>query len=80
MKKTLASLALLLATAPPSTAQWTNRYPKVEGYRHHVYLEGFELPILSSGPMDPAPSPDGKVIAFSARGWLLSPVARDETV
>lgn len=54
-------LALLLSAflAAPLHAQWTHRYPKVEGYSHHVYLEGFELPILTAGPMDPAPSPDG---------------------
>ena len=64
-------VALMLAGAADRTfAQWTNRYPKVEGYRHHVYLEGFELPILAAGPTDPAPSPDGKSIALAARGWL----------
>ncbi len=29
-----------------------------------MYLEGFELPILSSGPMDPAPAPDGSGVLF----------------
>ena len=58
----------LLATQ--LTAQWSNRYPKLEGYRHHVYLEGYELPILTSGPMDPAPSPKGGEILFAAKGWL----------
>jgi len=33
-------------------------------------LEGFELPILTSGPMDPAPAPDNDRIAFAAKGWL----------
>jgi len=51
-------------------AQWTNRYPLAEGFDHHVYLEGFDLPILNAGPMDPAPSPSGKEVAFSLRGWL----------
>jgi TolB protein len=65
----LAALALLLA---PSVlpAQWTNRYPRVAGFGHHVYLEGYELPTLSVGPMDPAPSPDGRSLAFASRGWL----------
>jgi TolB protein len=53
-----------------ASAQWTNRYPKVEGYSHHVYLEGYEFPYLNAGPSDPAPSPDGRSIALSARGWL----------
>ena len=64
----LAVPALLLASA--AAAQWTNRYPKLEGYSHHVYVEGFELPLLAAGPTDPAPSPDGRSVALSARGWL----------
>lgn len=52
------------------SAQWKNRYPKVEGYGHHVYMEAFELPIINAGPHDPAPSPNGDQVAFSARGWL----------
>ena len=54
----------------PVDGQWTNRYPKLAGYGHHVYLEGYELPTLTNGPIDPAPSPDGESIAFSARGWI----------
>ena len=57
-------------TAQPGAAQWQNRYPRVQGYGHHVYLEGYELPILTTGPTDPAPAPDGRRIAFSARGWI----------
>lgn len=53
-----------------AVAQWTHRYPKLDGYRHHVYVEGFELPILAAGPTDPAPAPDGKRLAFAASGWL----------
>ena len=51
-------------------AQWNNRYPLVAGLSHHVYLEGYELPTLTNGPMDPAPAPDGRRIAFASRGWL----------
>lgn len=50
--------------------QWSNRYPKVDGYGHHVYLEAFELPVLNSGPTDIAPSPDGTQVAFAAKGYL----------
>ena len=50
--------------------QWKARYPKIDGYNHHVYLEGYELPFLTNGPIDPAPSPDGDRLAFSARGWI----------
>ena len=63
--------ALGLGFAPASAAgQWTHRYPKVAGYNHHVYLEGYELPMLTSGPIDPAPSPDGGEVAFASRGWI----------
>ena len=61
----------LVVLAPAAVfGQWTNRYPKLDGYSHHVYAEGFELPILAAGPTDPAPSPDGRTIAISARGWI----------
>ena len=64
-------LALIIFLSPFSLlAQWSNRYPMVEGFSHHIYLEAFELPILNSGPMDPAPSPSGDEIAFAAKGWL----------
>lgn len=51
-------------------SQWENRYPKVEGYGHHVYLEGYELPVLNAGPSDPAPSSSNDKVLFSAKGWL----------
>ncbi|MFN3997394.1 CehA/McbA family metallohydrolase [Algoriphagus sp.] len=53
-----------------ASAQWTNRYAKLNDFGHHVYLEQHELPILAHGPTDPAPAPDGKHLAFSARGWI----------
>ena len=56
--------------AVPADAQWTNRYPRVEGTGHHVYLEGYELPTMNVGPTSPAVSPDGDRVAFSARGWI----------
>lgn len=64
-----AGVVLWLAAAP-AAAQWTNRYPRVEGTGHHVYLEGYELPTMNVGPTGPAPSPDGQTVAFSARGWI----------
>ena len=63
-------LLLLLICSFAAQAEWTNRYPKVDGQRHHIYLESYELPILSSGPKYPAPSPDGKSIAFASHGWI----------
>jgi len=63
--------ATLVSLIPePGAGQWRNRYPRVQGYGHHVYLEGYELPVLTNGPIDAAPSPDGRHIAFSARGWI----------
>lgn len=78
----LAATAWLAAT--PASAQWSHRYPLVKGYGHHVYLEGYELPLVTNGPIDPAPSPDGRQIAFASRGWLwlldrASGVARQVT-
>jgi len=68
----LCTLLVLAAVLIPQSGsgQWSNRYPRVDGYGHHVYLEGYELPILTNGPIDPAPSPDGRRIAFAARGWI----------
>ncbi len=57
------------------SGQFTNRYPKVHGYGG-VYLEGYDLPILGAGPIDPIMEPSGNSLAFSARGWLwqLDPI------
>lgn len=69
MRRALLTLAFALIASPVG-AQWTNRYPLLDGYRHHVYLEGYELPTMNVGPTDPAVSPDGTRVAFSARGWI----------
>lgn len=66
----LAALPLAALLAAPAHGEWTNRYPKVAGVAHHVYLEGFNLPTFAMSPTDPAPSPDGRRVAFAARGWL----------
>lgn len=68
MKHFILSLLFLLSFSVQ--AQWSNRYPLVEGYGHHVYLEAFELPVLNAGPTDPAPSPMNDQVVFSAKGWL----------
>ncbi len=62
--------ATALGLGTPLHAQWSNHYPKVAGFNHHVYLEGYELPLLTNGPIDPAPAPDGKRLAFASRGWI----------
>ncbi len=59
-----------VAMATPVSAQWTNRYPRLAGYGHQIYLEGYELPLLTTGPIDPAASPDGTRLVFASRGWL----------
>ena len=64
----LGTASFLLPTS--ATAQWTNRYAKLSDFGHHVYLEQHELPILADGPTDPAPGPDGKSLAFAAKGWI----------
>ena len=68
--RALIAAILALIVVPQLNAQWTNRYPKVAGMSHHVYLEGYELPMLTNGPMDVAAAPDGKRLAFASRGWL----------
>jgi TolB protein len=65
----VASAALILLTAIPLAAQWTNRYQRI-GQGHHVYVEGYDFPTYSVGITYPAVSPDGGTIAFSSRGWL----------
>ena len=71
MKKLSMLLAMSIAVLPGTAlAQWERQYPKVEGFGHQLYLEQEHLPILSSGPVYPAPSPDGTAIAFAHQGWL----------
>jgi Tol biopolymer transport system component len=66
----VAVFLLLHLPVGGALGQWSNRYPKVEGFAHHVYLEGYNLPTLNAGPADPAVSPDGRALAVSARGWI----------
>lgn len=71
MKSLAKLLALGLILSPvAASAQWSRHYPKVESFGHQLYLEQEHLPILSSGPVYPAPSPDGTMVAFSHQGWL----------
>ena len=70
MLRLAAALLVCALAAPPAHAQWTNRYPKVPGYGHHVYVEGYDLPTMGAGVTDPAPSPDGRTVALASRGWL----------
>jgi len=63
-------LFALLTSASTALAQWTNHYPKLDDFSHHVYLEQHELPINAHGITDPAPSPDGQSIAIASKGWI----------
>ncbi|HKJ17367.1 MAG TPA: hypothetical protein VJ984_08465, partial [Xanthomonadales bacterium] len=67
----MKKLAILFLFLPLSAqAQWVSSYPSAAGFDHQIYLEGYELPIMTIGAMDPAPSPDGQSLTFAARGWL----------
>ncbi len=59
--------------AAEARAEFTNRYPKLHGFNHQIYVEGYELPVLNAGPADPAVSPDGRAVAVAAGGhlWLI---------
>lgn len=69
MKKLFVVL-LLVCFSLAAQAQWVRSYPPADGFDHQIYLEGYELPILTTGAMDPAPSPGGTHLAFASRGWL----------
>ncbi|MFU8860283.1 MAG: CehA/McbA family metallohydrolase [Cyclonatronaceae bacterium] len=66
----LVAVTVLLLAFSTASAQWENRYTKLSDFGHHVYLEQHELPVLGHGPTDPAPAPNGRHLAFAARGWL----------
>ncbi len=70
LAKRFLLLCVVSLTATVANAQWSNRYPINVGFNHQVYLEGYELPIMANGPTDVAPSPDGRTLIFSSRGWL----------
>src|SRR5688500_16085110 len=69
MSRVVVVCTVVLASVWPLSAQWTNRYQRI-GQCHHVYIEGYDFPTYSVGPTYPAVSPDGRTLAFSARGWL----------
>ena len=51
-------------------AQFQGRYPLIQGYSNHSYFEGYEMPVLGTGPNAPVATPDGRALIFSAKGWL----------
>ncbi len=73
MRPVHLSLGIALALALsglPAASQWIHHHPTVKGYRAHHYFEGYELPIVASGAMDPQPTPDGKAVILASRGWI----------
>lgn len=66
----LAAAGLLVALPAAASAQWTQRYQKPQGVAHNYFIESNSLPIMNAAATDPAESPDGKVIAVAARGWI----------
>ena len=63
-------LAVVAIGAGSARAEFTNRYAKLRGYNHQIYVEGYELPVLNAGPAEPAVSPDGRAVAVAAGGHL----------
>src|SRR5688572_13535114 len=70
IRHTLHCLAVVALLPSALSAQWKNRYPKLVGSNHHVYVEGYELPVVNAGVSDPAESPDGRTLAIGSHGWL----------
>ena len=75
VRSLLILVVTLASAAPQAGAQWTNRYPKLTGYGHHVYVEGYELPILNAGITYAAASPADGTWILAARGrlWRFDP-------
>ncbi|NIU65834.1 MAG: hypothetical protein GWN73_10540, partial [Actinobacteria bacterium] len=48
----------------------------VQGYSHHVYLEGYELPLYTVGPMDPAVHGNDVVLTSGGWIWVTQPTTR----
>src|SRR6186713_660716 len=63
----VAAAAAVVFSFPPSLNARPNRYGHSDREERHM------LPAVSSGPLNPAWSPDGRWIAFSMRGdiWKI---------
>lgn len=63
----LAAVGLWLGAA---RGEWTHRYPRITGFAHQIYVEGYELPFVHAGPADAAVRPDGRALAVAAGGHV----------
>lgn len=61
---------VLLTRIGPAQGEWTHRYPKLTGFAHQIYVEGYDLPFLHAGPADVAVRPDGRALVVAASGQL----------
>ena len=46
--RVLITAGLAIAVGWPLTAQWTHRYPRMSGFSHHVYVEGYDFPTVAA--------------------------------
>ena len=53
-----------------SFGQYTNRYPKLDGFRQQIYIEGFDLPIYTTNPIYYSEGPKGKYI-YCKQGKII---------
>ncbi len=64
-------LAILVVLTIEAECQFTNRYPKLDGFRQQIYIEGFDLPIFSTKPIYFAASTVKNRFAFCLNGKVI---------
>jgi len=61
-------------------AQFTNRYPKLDGFRQQIFFEGFDLPICSTKPIFYSPSPQKGMNCYCLNGKIYITMANGELI